>query len=74
MTFPDTSSSHFDTMPCDTQRLRIVMVDSHGNIERGGAVQSSRRGARSTRTRAAPPLCPEARRKKSAICIEEFDR
>lgn len=39
MTFPDTSSSHFDTMPCDTQRLRIVMVDSHGNIERGGAVQ-----------------------------------
>ena len=39
MTFPDTSSSHFETMPCDTQRLRIVMVDSHGNIERGGAVQ-----------------------------------
>jgi hypothetical protein len=22
----------------------------------------------------APPLCPAARRKKSAICIEEFDR
>jgi glycosyltransferase involved in cell wall biosynthesis len=55
MTIPDASNSHSGAMSCDTQRLRVVMVDSHGNIERGGAVQCaslaralSRRGHRVT--------------------------
>ncbi len=44
MTSEGKISSRFDNMSCSNQRLSIVMVDSHSNIERGGAVQSSLRG------------------------------
>jgi len=35
----DESSSGSGEINSDAQRLKIVMVDSHGSIERGGAVQ-----------------------------------
>jgi hypothetical protein len=44
MTVQDKRNSDFAAMPPGEQPLRIVMVDSHEAVERGGAVQSSLRG------------------------------
>jgi hypothetical protein len=44
MTVQDKRNSDFAAMPPVGQPLRIVMVDFHDAVERGGAVQSSLRG------------------------------
>ena len=41
---PEKNSCYPDDMSSDGQPLGIVMIDSHGAVERGGAVQSSLRG------------------------------
>lgn len=39
MTIHEKTSNSAAEIPCDNKRLNIVMVDSHGSVERGGAVQ-----------------------------------
>jgi glycosyltransferase involved in cell wall biosynthesis len=39
MTIPDKSNSHYGDCISDEKQLSILMVDSHGSVERGGAVQ-----------------------------------
>lgn len=39
MTIHEKTSNNAAEIPCDNKRFNIVMVDSHGSVERGGAVQ-----------------------------------